>query len=68
MAMVEASSSQRVLFDKAFSVPKSVRLARTSHHSHKLLRNILGAVPVDLREDLSEQKHSSQSSALKTLE
>ena len=35
MAMVEASS-QRVLVDKAFSVPKCVRLARISHHSHKL--------------------------------
>ena len=38
MAMVEVSS-QRVLIDKAFSVPKCVRLARMSHHSHKLLRN-----------------------------
>ena len=39
MAMVEVSS-QRVLIDKAFSVPKCVRLARMSHHSHKLLRKI----------------------------
>ena len=41
MAMVEASS-QRVLVDKAFSVPKCVRLARISHHSHKLLRKSEG--------------------------
>ena len=44
MAMVEVSS-QRILVDKAFSVPKCVRLARMSHHSHKLLRKILGTVP-----------------------
>ena len=36
MAMVEISS-QRVLIDKAFSVPKCVRLARMSHHSHRFL-------------------------------
>ena len=53
MAMVEASS-QRVLIDKAFLVPKCVRLARMLHHSHKLLRKILGAVPADRSEDLSE--------------
>ena len=53
MEMVEASS-QRVLTYKAFSVPKCVRLARKSHHSHKLLRKILGAVPGDRREDSSE--------------
>ena len=53
MAMVEASS-QRVLVDKAFSVPKCVRLARISHHSHKLLRKIRGTVPKELRDDLSE--------------
>ena len=53
MAMVEASS-QRVLIDKAFSIPKCVRLARMSHHSHRLLRKILGAVPEDQRENLSE--------------
>ena len=46
MAMVEASS-QRVFLDKAFSVPKCVRLAQMSHHSHRLLRKILGAVPGD---------------------
>ena len=44
MSMVEASS-QRVMADKAFSVPRCVRLARMSHHSHQLLRKIWGAVP-----------------------
>ena len=53
MAMVEVSS-QRILVDKAFSVPKCVRLARMSHHSHKLLRKIKGTVPKELRDDLSE--------------
>ena len=53
MTMVEASS-QRVLIDKAFSIPKSVRLARMSHHSHRLLEKILGAVPGDQRDKLSE--------------
>ena len=53
MAMVEASS-QRVLNDKAFSITKCVRLARMSRHSHRLLRKILGAVPEDQIENLSE--------------
>ena len=53
MAMVEASS-QRVLVDKAFSVPKCLRLSRVTHHSHKLLRKIRGTVPRELRDDLSE--------------
>ena len=53
MAMVEVSS-QRVLIDKAFSVPKCVRLARMSHHSHKLLSKIRGTVPKEQRDDLSE--------------
>ena len=53
MAMVEVSS-QRVLVDKAFSVPKCVRLARMSHHSHRLLRKIRGTVPREQRDDLSE--------------
>ena len=53
MAMVEVSS-QRVLIDKAFSVPKCVRLARMSHHSHKLLRKIRGTVPKEQKDDLSE--------------
>ena len=53
MAMVEPSS-QRILVDKAFSVPKCVRLARMSHHSHKLLRKIRGTVPKELRDDLSD--------------
>ena len=53
MAMVEVSS-QRILIDKAFSVPKCVRLARMSHHSHRLLRKILGTVPGEQRDNLSE--------------
>ena len=53
MAMVEVSS-QRVLIDKASSIPKCVRLARMLHHSHRLLRKILGAVPVDQTEKFSE--------------
>ena len=53
MAMVEVSS-QRILIDKAFSVPKCVRQARVSHHSHRLLRKILGTVPREQRNDLSE--------------
>ena len=53
MAMVEISS-QRILIDKAFSLPNCARLARMSHHSHRLLRNILGTVPREQRDDLSE--------------
>ena len=53
MAMVEASS-QRVLIDKAFSILKCVRLDRISHHSYRVLKKILGAVPGDQRENLSE--------------
>ena len=53
MAMVEVSS-QRVLIDKTFSVPKCVRMARMSHHSHRLLRKIRGTVPREQRDDLSE--------------
>ena len=53
MAMVEVSS-QRILVDKTFSVAKCVRLARMSHHSHRLLRKILGTVPRAQRDDLSE--------------
>ena len=53
MAMVEASS-QKLLIDKAFSVPKCVRFARMSHHSHRLLRKMPRAVPDDRREGLSE--------------
>ena len=40
MSVVEASR-QRVLIVTAFSVPKFVRLARVSNHSHQLLRKIL---------------------------
>ena len=53
MAMVEVSS-QRVLIDKAFSVPKCVSLARMSHHSHRLSKKIRGTVPREQRDDLSE--------------
>ena len=53
MAMVEVSS-QRILVDKAFSVPKCVRLARMSHHSHRLLRKIRGTVSRELRDELKE--------------
>ena len=53
MAVVEVSS-QRILVDKAFSVPKCVRLARMSRHSHRLLKKILGTVPREQRDDLSE--------------
>ena len=53
MAIVEVSS-QSILIDKAFSVPKCIRLARMSHHSHRLLRKILGTVPREQRDDLSE--------------
>ena len=53
MAMVEVNS-QRILIDKAFSIPKCVRMARMSHHSHRLLRKILGTVPGEQREHLSD--------------
>ena len=53
MAMVEVSS-QRVLIDKNFSVPKCVRVARISHYSHRLLRKIRGTVPREQRDDLSK--------------
>ena len=53
MAMVEISS-QRILIDKAFSIRKCVRLARMSHHSPRLLRKILGTVPGEQLDNLSE--------------
>ena len=53
MAMVEVSS-QRILIDKAFSIRKCVRLARMSHHSPRLLRKILGTVPGEQLDNLSE--------------
>ena len=52
LAMVEVY--QRILVDKAFSVPKCVRLARMSHHSQRLFKLILGTVPREQRDDLSE--------------
>ena len=53
MAIVEVSI-QRVLIDKAFSISKCVRLARMSHHSHRLLKKVLGAVQGDQKENMSE--------------
>ena len=53
MAIMEVSS-QRVIIDKAFSVPKCVRLDRMSHHSHRLTRKIRRTVPREQRDDLSE--------------
>ena len=47
------SVQQRVMIDKAFSVPRCLRLTRMSHHSHQLLRKMMGAVPGDRVEDLS---------------
>ena len=58
MAMVEVSS-QRILIDKAFSVPKCVRLARKSHHSHRLLRKILGTVPGEQKDSLMRRTFES---------
>ena len=43
-----------VLIDKAFWIHNCVRLARMSHHSHRLLKKILGDVPEDQRDNLSE--------------
>ena len=53
LAMLEVSS-QTILIDKAISVPKCVRLAQMSHHSHRLLRKILGTIPMEQRDNLSE--------------
>ena len=53
MSMVEAFS-QRLMIDKALSVPKSVRLRRMSHHSHGLLKKKWPTVPGTRVEDLSE--------------
>ena len=53
MSMVEASS-QRVMIEKVFAALKCVRLARMSHHSHQMLRRMLGAVPGPRVEDLSD--------------
>ena len=39
---------------QGLQVPKCIRFARISHHSHKLLRKIRGTVPKELRDDLSE--------------
>ena len=44
MSIVD-TSSRRVMIDKAFSVPKCLRLFRTSHHLHQLLKKLWCAVP-----------------------
>ena len=64
IAMMEASS-QRVIIDNAFLVPKCVRLARMLHHSYKLLRKILGAVPGD---QSLEKENTNDSERQKTIE
>ena len=53
MSLVEVSS-QRVIIDKVFLVPRCVCLARVSHHSHQVLTKVWGAV-LGLRvDDLSD--------------
>ena len=47
-------SSQRVIMDKAFSGPKCVRLAKLSHHSHRLPKKIWSAVAGPRMDDLSD--------------
>ena len=54
MSLVEAFS-QRVMIDKVFFVPNCVRLARLSHHLHRLLRQMWGAVPGPRVDDLSDK-------------
>ena len=53
MAMVEGSS-QKVMIDNTFSLPKCVQLATMSHHSKQLLKNMWGAVPGPRIEELSD--------------
>ena len=53
MSMVEASSA-RVMIEKAFSVPKCLRLARMSPRSQQQLRKMWGAMPGPRVEDLSD--------------
>ena len=53
MSMVKASS-QRVMIDKAFSVPARVRLRRMSHHSHQQLKKKWPTVPGTRVEDLTD--------------
>ena len=47
-------SSQRILVDKVFSVPKCMLLALISRHWHQLLKKLWGAVPTIEVDDLSE--------------
>ena len=47
-------SSQRTMIKKAFSVPKCLRLGRLTHHSHRLLRKMWGAVSGPSVDDLSD--------------
>ena len=53
MSIVE-TSSQRVMIDQAFSVPKCLRLFRISHHLHQLLKKLWRAVPGLSAENLSD--------------
>ena len=67
MATVEVSS-QRILIDKAFSVPKCVRLARMSHHSHRLLRNFLGIASSDFERQNTIGKPMNSTPALEEID
>ena len=51
MSLVEVFC-QRLIFDRSFSVLKSVRLARMSHHSHQMLRKMWAAVTGPRVDDL----------------
>ena len=53
LSLVEVSS-QRMMIDKAFFEPKCVRLARTSHRPHRLLREMWGAVSGTKVDDVSD--------------
>ena len=44
--------STRMIVDQAFSVPKCVRLARTSENSYEILCKIFSAVPERTKEEL----------------
>ena len=53
MSIVEASS-QRMMIDKAFSVPNCVLPLRVSHHSQQLQRKVWGAVTGPRARDFSD--------------
>ena len=53
MSIVEASS-QRMMIDKAFSVPNCVLSARVSHHSQQLQKKVWGAVTGPRARDFSD--------------